>query len=141
MMIYGQLALVIASVFAGAAFYINFAEHPARMMLSAGVARTQWEPSYKRGFIMQASLAVAGAVMVVLAWLYSEQLSWLIGGALLFANWPFTLLVIMPVNLRLLAGGISDEETKMLLTRWNAFHAVRTLLGVAATVAFLVSSL
>lgn len=140
-MIYGLLALVIASVFAGAAFYINFAEHPARMMLPAEQARTQWAPSYQRGFMMQATLAVVGTAMAVMAWVQADQLLWLVGGALLFANWPFTMLVLMPVNRRLLAGGLSDEETRTLLTRWNALHAVRTSLGIAATVAFLVSSL
>ena len=142
-MIWGLLALVIAAAFAGAAIYINVAEHPARLALPVGALLTQWKPSYARGFAMQASLAVLGGVLGALAWWETRDGFWLAGAVVLVANWPFTLLVIMPTNLRLMATApeSADAVTRSLLERWGRLHAVRSVLGAIATLLFLMAAL
>ena len=93
----GTFALILAALFAGAALYINFAEHPARMKLDASQALAQWSPSYDRGYVMQATLAVLAGLAGLAAWWELRGTLWLIGALLMLANWPWTLLVIMRV--------------------------------------------
>jgi len=62
-MLYGHLSLVVAALFTGAAFYINFAEQPARLQLRDAPLLAEWKLAYQRGFVMQATLAVVGAVL------------------------------------------------------------------------------
>ena len=140
-MLAGQLALTVAALFSGAAFYINFAEHPARMHLDVRGMLTEWKPAYDRGFTMQASLAIIGFLLGALAWWQTGSWLFLDGAILMLANWPYTLLVIMPVNNRLKATdpATAGDETRALINRWNTLHAARTGLGMAATILFLIA--
>lgn len=128
-------ALILAAWFAGAAFYINAVEHPARMTLPPAQALAQWAPAYKRGYVMQASLAVLGGVAGLILWWRWGFALHLAGGLLMLANWPWTLLAIMPVN-RMLLAGPDEKDVPRLLSRWTRLHAVRTGLGLAATACF-----
>ena len=141
-MIWGLMALVVAAAFAGAAIYINIAEHPARLGLPVGALLTQWKPSYARGFALQASLAVLGGVLGALAWWETRDGLWLAGAVVLVSNWPYTLLGIMPINRRLIATApdSADATTRSLLERWGRLHAVRSVLGAIATVLFLAAA-
>ena len=138
-MIVGLFALTVAAVFFGAAFYVNFAEQPARLHLDDRSLLIQWKPAYKRGFIMQASLAVIGFVLGMIAWWQTGIWLWLLGAVVLVANWPYTIFVIMPTNKKLMTidPASAGADSRTLVQKWSALHAVRTALGLAATLIFI----
>lgn len=133
------VAVFACTLFAGAAIYINAVEHPARLSCGTEVAARQWAPSYKRATVMQVSLAAVAVLSGLARGFLGGGPLWLWGSAAIFAVIPFTLVVILPTNHRLLHPGpeSSSAETRQLLERWGALHAVRSLLSVVASILFL----
>ena len=109
-------------------------EHPARMPLPDGPLLAQWRVSYKRALPIQAGLAVLGGLAGIVAWYGLRDWRLLAGGLVLLANWPWTMLTIMPVNKRLMA--MTEAEAgpgrRALLERWGGLHAVRSGLGAGS---------
>ena len=142
-MAFGLLALIASAIFAGAAFYANFAEQPARLLLDDRALLTEWKPAYQRGAIMQAPLAVIGFIFGVLAWWQVAHIGFLIGALLIIAPWPWTLIVIKPTNDALLATELhaAGPPSRALIVKWGGIHAARTVLGGLATAAFFLACL
>ena len=133
------VATLASGICAGAAVYINLVEQPARLSCGVEQAVTEWRPSYKRGTVMQAPLAVIGSLAALLSWWFDRDLAWLIGGLLLLLIIPFTLVVILPTNKRLESRELDfrSEEAGYLLRRWGRLHEVRNILSTVAFVMFL----
>ena len=131
------LATLSTALFCGAAIYINVAEQPSRRSLDSQSAAAQWAASYKRATWMQAPLAIVGFVAGVCVWLLEGGLLWLIAGLLIGAAVPFTLIVIMPINQRLLGRSVNQTQTPELLECWSRLHGIRTVLSAIATVLML----
>jgi len=66
-------------------------------------------------------------------------LNWLIGSLLIGAVIPFTLIVILPTNRRLLDStlDLNSDVPLQLLRHWGLLHAVRTVLSLCAFLLFL----
>ena len=128
------LATVAAGLFAGAALYVTLVEHPARTGCGPMLAVAQFRKSYPRGAALQAPLAIVGGLAAAGAWLAGAGSGWLLAGLLLGALVPFTLVVILPTNRRLLDLALEPDtpEAVRLLRRWGLLHAVRTLLSLVA---------
>ena len=133
------VATFCGALFAGAAIYINLAEHPTRLECGTELAATVFGPSYRRAATMQASLALVSTGAAVIAWILGGSLLWLLGAALIFAVVPFTFIGIMPTNKRLLDAGLdrAAESTRGLLSKWGKLHAVRSVLSFVASCVFL----
>ena len=52
---------------------------------------------------------------------------------------PFTLIVILPTNRKLLSANLDKEsaEARQLLDRWSGLHGVRSLLSFSSFLVFL----
>ena len=80
-----------------------------------------------------------GGVFGLVAFNGDGDWRWLAGAVLILANWPYTLLVIMPTNRRLMAMApeTADATVHDLVYHWGRLHAGRSALGLASTLAFL----
>lgn len=127
-------ATVCAGLFAGAAMYISLVEHPARLECGTEIATMVFGPSYRRATWMQASLAAIGLLAAIAAWSQGRGPVVLVGGMLLGAVIPFTLVVLLPTNKRLLDPSLdpASPAARALLERWGRLHAVRTLASAIA---------
>jgi hypothetical protein len=133
------VAVLACGLFVGAAIYVSLVEHPARMECGVELAATEFPPSYRRGTILQATLAALGLLASVAAWLAGATFRWLVGGVMLGAVIPFTLLVILPTNKQLLSPTLDKRSAQagQLLARWGKLHAVRSVLSAVALLLFL----
>jgi hypothetical protein len=130
------IATLCAGLFAGAALYVSLVEHPARVSCGTAVAVAEFGPSYRRAARLQSALASICFVAAVWAAFRGAGHLVFVAALLMVAVVPFTLLVIMPTNDRLMDPTLNpgSPEAATLLTRWGRLHAVRTVLGLASFV-------
>lgn len=128
------IATVCAGLFAGAALYVSIVEHPARLSCGTAVAVAEFGPSYRRAARLQSALASVCFVVSVWAAFRGAGHLVFVAAILIAAVVPFTLLVIMPTNDRLMDESLdpASPEASTLLARWGRLHAVRTVAGMAS---------
>ncbi|MEO5773341.1 MAG: DUF1772 domain-containing protein [Sphingomicrobium sp.] len=105
-------------------------------MLEDGPLLAQWRPSYTRALPLQSGLAIVGGLAGLITGYLSRDWLWAAGGLAMLANWPFTLLCIMPTNNRLKAIETAGPESRDLLVKWGKLHGVRSAFGTIATLLF-----
>ncbi len=120
------IATLCAALFTGGALYVSLVEHPARMA-DMVIALREFRHSYRRAAPWQASTAV------ICEWW------WAIGGLMVGAVVPFTLLVMLPTNKHLLdeKARLNPDDATSLLEHWGQLHWVRSILGTLGLVVLL----
>lgn len=138
-MLVGLLALAVAAAFTGAAVYVSVAEQPARLALDDKALLREWQPSYRRGAAMQASIAILACVLGLIAWWRTGVPGFLAGAVAIILPWPWTLLAMMPTNRLLKAMKVEADnpQARSMIVKWGKMHLVRVALGALATIAFL----
>src|SRR5437660_194287 len=133
------VAVLTCGLFTGAAVYVNLVEHPARMECGVELAATEFPPSYRRGTIMQVTLAAVCLLSSIAAWLAGATFWWVVVGVLQVSVIPFTLIAILPTNKQLLSPTLDKRSAQagQLLARWGKLHAVRSVLSALALLVFL----
>jgi Domain of unknown function (DUF1772) len=133
------IAVAAATLFSGAAIYINLVEHPARMQCGTELAVTVFGPSYRRAAVMQAILALTAMIAGIGTWLIDGRLAWFLGALLIGTVVPFTLIIVRPTNNQLLDPALDpkSETARRLLQRWGELHAVRSILALVASMTFI----
>jgi hypothetical protein len=133
------IATLAAGLFAGAAIYIDLAEQPARTQIDTAAALMEWRPSYKRAAVVQPLLAGVGFLSAIAAWLMGSSVWWMVGGILLVAVVPYTLIVVFPTNNRLLDPAVdkNPDLARRLLVRWGRLHTVRSAMSLATFLTFI----
>ena len=88
---------------------------------------------------MQVTCAALGLLSSVAAWLVEAAIWWLFAGVLLGSVMPFTLVVVLPTNKRLLSPALDRRSTEAehLLARWGRLHAMGSVLSGLALLLFL----
>ena len=88
---------------------------------------------------MQATLAAIASICAFIEWFINPAMEWLLGGIIIGAVIPFTLIVIFPTNKRLLDPSLDKDsgEAKGLMDRWEKLHAVRSILSFISLLIFL----
>jgi hypothetical protein len=115
---------------------------PARTRPGAAIGLVQFRRMYPLAAPWQASSAALSLLFGLALWPLTGTWAWGAGGLLVGSAIPFTLVVVMPVNSRLLSRTAPpDEEVTQLLLRWGRLHWIRSTLGALGLVAFVHAAL
>ncbi|KAK9709201.1 hypothetical protein K7432_009194 [Basidiobolus ranarum] len=120
-----------SGLFAGAAIYCSYVQHPALMVASPKEMVNQFQVFFPRAATMQAALAVTSVIATVGATYLTKRQIFLIPAGLFGGTFAFTMLSIKPVYNQLLSMKVNNPSPNVesLIRSWGEKHFVRTILS------------
>ncbi|MEO9633797.1 MAG: DUF1772 domain-containing protein [Parasphingorhabdus sp.] len=136
------LALFLCGTFFGAAVYISIAQHPATMQTGIPFASAFFPPMYGLAAPMQIVCALGGTLAGVAMWFLGDNILWLVGAIVLLFVIPFTIIILKPINDKLLdtEAARSEGEIEKLLKSWAPRHWVRSIASGLSFITYLWAS-
>jgi hypothetical protein len=130
----GLYAFAVASAFLGAAIYIGFVEHPARLTLGARAMVREWAASDRRGTILLTALSLVSAALAFIQYQTGGDVRWIIGGLAILTSWPYEYYVLVPVSIWLCAVPPEKESApaRKLMRDWGLLEWGYALIGLVA---------
>lgn len=134
----GLYAFAVAAAFLGAAIYIGFVEHPARLELGARAMVREWAVSDHRGTILLTGLSVVSAALAFVQYRTGGDVRWIIGALAILTSWPYEYYVLVPVSiwLRAVPPDKGSAPARELMEEWGLLEWGYALIGLAACGAF-----
>ena len=135
------VAKISTGIYAVECANLTFLQHPAKLKLPINAALKKWRSEIKRLSAMQSVFAATGSISALTVNYYEPNRKHLAAGLALFSLFPYTLIAILPVNLKLLDENLdqNSEEARKLLEKWGTLHSVRTAIGIISLAALLLS--
>ena len=136
------IATLSAAFFAGGGLFVSMVLYPA-IMTDMTSAVVQFGSMYRHAAPWQGSNAIVCLLSAAIVSALTGDWWWVIGGLLVGASVPFTLLVMMPVNSRLLdeKAPPTPDEAVSLLKHWGRLHWVRNILSTVGLAVMLAHGL
>jgi hypothetical protein len=132
------ISVIATGLFAGGALMQSIVDHPARQSTEPAAAIGQMQATLKFADPYMPILVLLGSISMMVTY-YFHNRTWhiVVAALLLLLIIPFTLIVILPVNKKMLTlSGAAHEHPaiRSLMRRWGRLHAVRSISGCAALI-------
>jgi uncharacterized membrane protein len=125
------LAVIIAGIITGGAWAYTLEIHPALMKARPSSSLDVFSPMFHHANKMQPLLGTVVAIVTLIVSFMTGNWYWFVTALIMQIIGPYTIIVLMPLNRRLMAEDADPNSPALLedLRRWGGLHLVRTLIN------------